>query len=208
MPDGRALTDRLLPADPRALVLVLHGGADRSTAPLGPRSGAWRRSQALARHLAPTLLADDIGIVVLRYGVKGWNAGVDELPSPVPDARWALDEITAEHDVPVAIVGHSMGARTGVAVADHPSVRGVVALAPWLPADDPITPLTGKVLRAAHGRLDRITSPRATRKYVERAAAVADTEFTDMGPIGHYMLRRVPLWNAVTAASVREILAR
>ncbi|WP_418062631.1 alpha/beta hydrolase [Pimelobacter simplex] len=208
MTDAPVLTDRLLPERPRALVLVLHGGAERSTEPLGRRSGAWRRSRALARHLAPTLLPDDIGLLVLRYRVKGWNAGVEALPSPVPDARWALDQIAAEHDVPVAIVGHSMGARTGVAVADHPSVRGVVALAPWLPVDDPVTPLTGKVLRAAHGRLDRITSARATRKYVERAAAIADAEFTDMGPTGHYMLRRVPLWNAVTAASVREILPR
>lgn len=208
MADVPELTDRLLPERPRAVVLVLHGGAEHSTAPLGPRSGAWRRSRTLARHLAPALVADDIGLLVLRYRVKGWNAGVEALPSPVPDARWALDEIAAEHDVPVAIVGHSMGARTGVAVADHPSVRGVVALAPWLPVDDPVTPLAGKVLRAAHGRLDRITSARATRKYVERAAAIADAEFTDMGPTGHYMLRRVPLWNAVTAASVREILPR
>jgi len=208
MADAPVLTDRLLPARPRAMALFLHGGADRSTAPIGARSGAWRRSRALARHLAPALVADDVGVMVLRYRLKGWNAGDADLPSPVPDARWALDQIATAHDVPVALVGHSMGARTGVAVADHPAVRGVVALAPWLPASDPVTPLAGKVLRAAHGRLDRITSPRATRAYVERAAAVADAEFTDMGPVGHYMLRRVPLWNAVTLASVREVLAR
>ena len=36
--------------------------------------------------------------------------------------------------MPVVLLGHSMGGRTAVAVADDPSVVGVVALAPWLPA--------------------------------------------------------------------------
>lgn len=199
-------TDEHLPASPRAIALVLHGGAEHGTMPVDGRSLSWRRGRALARHLAAPLTNDGIGVVLLRYRVKGWNAGAAALPSPVPDARWALDALAAEHGLPVVVVGHSMGARTGVAVADHPSVRGVVALAPWLPPDDPIAPLTGKILRAAHGRRDRITSARATRKYVDRAAAVADAEFTDMGAVGHYLLRRTALWNAWAAASVREVL--
>lgn len=200
-------TDEHLPPSPRAIALVLHGGAEHGTMPVDGRSLSWRRGRALARHLAAPLNGAGIGVVLLRYRVKGWNAGADALPSPVPDARWALDALTAEHGLPVAIVGHSMGARTGVAVADHPSVRGVVALAPWLPPSDPVEPLAGKILRAAHGRRDRITSARATRKYVERAAVVADAEFTDMGAVGHYLLRRTSLWNAWAAASVREVLA-
>ena len=200
-------TDEHLPASPRAIALVLHGGAEHGTMPVDGRSLSWRRGRALARHLAGPLNGDGIGVVLLRYRVKGWNAGAEALPSPVPDARWALDALAAEHGLPVAVVGHSMGARTGVAVADHPSVRGVVALAPWLPPRDPVEPLAGKVLRAAHGRRDRITSARATRKYVERASAVADAEFTDMGPVGHYLLRRTSLWNAWATASVREVLA-
>lgn len=199
-------TDTWVPDSARAITLVLHGGAQHGTNPLDGRSLSWRRARALARHLAGVTTADGIGVVVLRYRVRGWNAGHARLPSPVADARWALDEIARAHDLPVAVVGHSMGARTGVAVADHPSVRGVVALAPWLPPDDPVAPLSGKKLRAAHGSLDRITSARATRAYVARAAAVADAEFTDMGAVGHYLLRRVPLWNAYAAASVREVL--
>ena len=199
-------TDAWVPDSARAITLVLHGGAQHGTTPLDGRSLSWRRARALARHLARVTAAEGIGVVVLRYGVRGWNAGHGPLPAPVADARWALDEITRTHGLPVAVLGHSMGARTGVAVADHPSVRGVVALAPWLPPEEPVAPLTGKVLRAAHGRLDRITSPRATRAYVARAAGVADAEFTDMGAVGHYLLRRVPLWNAYAAASVREVL--
>jgi alpha-beta hydrolase superfamily lysophospholipase len=201
-----SLTDSWVPAGARAITLVLHGGAEHGTTPLDGRSLPWRRGRALARHVAAVVTADDIGVVLLRYRVKGWNAAGAAVPAPVADARWALDEIARTHDLPVAVLGHSMGARTGVAVADHPSVRGVVALAPWLPHDDPVTPLTGKVLRAAHGRLDRITSARATRAYVARATEVADAEFTDMGAVGHYLLRRVPLWNAYAAASLREVL--
>ena len=61
-------------------------------------------------------------------------------------------------DVPVVIVGHSMGARTGARVADDPSVRGLVALAPWFPPGEPVAALQGKDLVVAHGRRDRITS--------------------------------------------------
>ena len=89
-----------------------------------------------------------------------------------------------------------MGARTAVAVADHPLVQGVVALALWLPADEPVAPLAGKHLAAAHGRSDKITSARQTRAFVRRAETVASSaEFTDMGRVGHYMFRRVARWN-------------
>ncbi len=93
-------------------------------------------------------------------------------------------------DVPVCLLGHSMGARTAVHVADDPSVRGVVALAPWLPPGESVAALRGKQLYAAHGSRDRITSARATQAFVRRAAQVAEVaEFRDMGPLGHYLLR-------------------
>lgn len=202
-----AFTDAYLPASPRAIALVLHGGAENGEVPVDARSLSWRRGRGLARDISPVLTADAIGVVLLRYRMKGWNAEPVPGTAPVADARWALDRIRAEHDLPVVVVGHSMGARTGVAVADDPSVRGVVALAPWLPVGEPVAPLAGKVLRAAHGRRDRITSARATRAYVERASAIADADFTDMGRVGHYLLRQVPLWNAVAVASAREILS-
>jgi alpha-beta hydrolase superfamily lysophospholipase len=201
-----AFTDIRLPDDPRALVLVLHGGADVTEQPVDHRSLSWRRGRKLLRDIARPLERDGVGVVLLRYRVKGWNAALGT-PSPVVDARWALDELQQRHGLPVVIVGHSMGGRTGVAVADHPTVRGVVALAPWLAASDPVTPLTGKVLRAAHGRTDRITSAAATRQYVARAGHVCDAEFTDMGDVGHYLLRRIRAWNEFAVDGVREVLA-
>jgi predicted esterase len=101
-----------------------------------------------------------------------------------------------------------MGARTSVHVADDEAVRGVVALAPWLPPGEPVAALAGKRLVAAHGNRDRITSPRATRAYVERAIAVgAEATYVDMGRVGHYLLRRVPDWNRTALESSLSLLA-
>ncbi|HWJ82393.1 MAG TPA: alpha/beta fold hydrolase [Nocardioides sp.] len=201
-----SFTDVRLPRDLRALTLVLHGGADRNLDPVDGSSLSWWRGRKLVRDVAPRLARDGIGVVLLRYRVKGWNATVSRLPDPVRDARWALDELARKHDVPVAILGHSMGGRTGVAVADHPSVRGVVGLAPWFQPGDHVAPLRGKVLRAAHGSIDRITSPEATRRFVELASRNCDASFTDMGPVGHYLLRNVRAWNTFAIGGVQDVL--
>ncbi|MGZ4480239.1 MAG: hypothetical protein ACXVW2_16610, partial [Nocardioidaceae bacterium] len=95
-----------------------------------------------------------------------------------------------------------------VAVADDASVTGVVALAPWLPADEPRTPLAGKRLAAAHGRSDKITSARQTRAFVEHAAGIAaSAEFHDMGRVGHYMFRRIAAWNEFAASRSLALLS-
>jgi alpha-beta hydrolase superfamily lysophospholipase len=176
---------------------MLHGGQPDSFDPVDGRNTSWLRSRWMQRHLAERANARGVALWLLRYRHRGWNAGSGPHPSPVPDARWALDEARRElGELPVVLLGHSMGARTAVAVADDPAVAGVVALAPWLPPDEPVTPVAGKRLAAAHGRADRITSFTATEAFVRRAASVSSTtELADMGRVGHYMLRRVGAWN-------------
>jgi pimeloyl-ACP methyl ester carboxylesterase len=190
----------------RALVVVLHGGKARSDAEVGGRSLSWRRSLGLARAVGREVRDDGIGLWVLRYRTAGWNGdGSDR----IEDARWALDQVRAEHgDLPVAVVGHSMGGRTACRVADHDLVRGVVALAPWLPPSEPVRALAGRALHAAHGRRDHITRASDTRAYVARAEGVAsEASFTDMGDLGHYLLRGAPAWNAYVVDRVRRVLA-
>lgn len=179
----------------RALILMLHGGQEISREPVEHSSGPWRRSLVMQHSITSRAHAAGVGTWLLRYQERGWND--DAAPSPVPDARWALDQVRLRlGEIPVALIGHSMGARTAVRVADDPLVRGVVALAPWLPPEDEVTPLAGKTLAAAHGSTDKITSPKATARFVERARThAASAEFQDMGPVGHYMLRRVRAWN-------------
>jgi predicted alpha/beta-hydrolase family hydrolase len=193
---GPSLTHRDPEQRPRGVVLMLHGGKPDSVQPVDDRSASWRRSAWMMGHIAGRVQRAGMSLWLLRYGVRGWNGRLDS-PSPVEDARWALEEIRREHaELPVVLLGHSMGARTAVAVADDPAVSAVVALAPWFPAGEPTATLAGKGLAAAHGRTDRITSFALTRDFVRRAADVAsEAEFTDMGRTGHYLLRHVRDWN-------------
>lgn len=182
---------------PRGLVLMLHGGRADGTGVVDDRSASWRRSRWMMDQVADRFASSGAGVWLLRYGVRGWNARTASPPSPVPDARWALEQVRREHgDLPVVLLGHSMGGRAAVAVADEPGVVGVVALAPWLPPGEPHEALRGKHLAAAHGRTDKITSLRQTQAFCRAAEGVAaGVELHDMGRVGHYMFRRVPAWN-------------
>lgn len=193
---------------PRGLVLMLHGGRADGHSPVDERSASWRRSSWMMSHIGGRVTRAGSSIWLLRYSVQGWNARSGDVPSPVQDARWALEEVRREHpDLPVVLLGHSMGARTAVAVADDPSVTGVVGLAPWLPADEPNSALAGKHLRVAHGRADKITSPRQSREFVRRAEDVAaSTSYESMGRVGHYMFRRLSSWNAFAVESSLALL--
>ncbi len=187
----------------RAVVLVLHGGKQTSNQPVDGRSASWKRMAAMQRAITPALHEAGASTWLLRYRRRGWNGG-----APVVDARWALEQVRREVGaLPVVLLGHSMGARTAAYVADDPSVVGVVALAPWWQADDPVAALRGRPVAAAHGRSDKITSARLTRAFLARADGVAaSTEFHDMGRVGHYLLRRVPEWNEFAVSRCRALL--
>lgn len=192
------------PHEPSSVVLVLHGGKPRSQQVVDGRSASWRRAAWLARSVAPRLAEAGAAVRLLRYEQRGWNGG----GAPTGDARAALAAVRAEHGaVPVVLLGHSMGARVAVHVADDTSVVGVVGLAPWWSAEDPVQTLAGRTLLAAHGRRDRITSFRETTRYVARATHVAErAELRDMGAMGHYMLAGSRRWHDVAAESVLAVL--
>jgi pimeloyl-ACP methyl ester carboxylesterase len=201
----RPALSRSDPARPRGVILMLHGGRERSAEVVDARSASWLRCRAMQQ--AITHRAHDAGVStwLLRFRHRGWNGGT----GPVSDARWALSEVRRElGEVPVVLLGHSMGGRTSVHAAEHGSVVGVVALAPWFPPGEPVAGLAGRRLLAAHGRNDHITSYGATAAYVARARGVASAaEMRDMGPVGHYMLRRVPVWNDVAVSGALAMLA-
>lgn len=185
------------------VVLVLHGGREFSTGDNPP----WRlpavRMQPFAR-----AVADRTGALVaarLRYRYRGWNGdGI----SAVEDARWALDGLAARYpDAPIVIIGHSMGGRVATNVAGHAAVRGVVALAPWLPSEDPVEQLSGRSLLLLHGTHDRTTSKEATSEYARRADAVArEVVNLRVRGAGHAMLRRSGLWHHLSAAAAVAML--
>jgi len=180
-------------ADVRAVVLVLHGGQEVSKARATRWYPAYWRMVPFARDLRTAGRHAGVAVWLLRNRYRGWNA--PEL-DPVADARWALAEIRRAHpDVPVALVGHSMGGRVGLRVADDPAIVGVCALAPWTPEGEPVAQLADRTVLIAHGARDRMTDPALSYSYAERAKVVTDSVARfDVRGETHALLRRYSEW--------------
>jgi pimeloyl-ACP methyl ester carboxylesterase len=140
-----------------------------------------------------------------RFRLRGWN-GADA--SPVRDLEDWLDAIAARPGpVPVALIGHSMGARAALRAAGHPAVVAVAGLAPWLTPADPVAQLAGRRVLLAHGDRDRITSPAETWAYAERARAVTEVTTVVVAGGEHTMLRRARFWHRLAADFALAALA-
>ena len=81
---ARTLMRRDPSGDTRGIVLMLHGGAKTGTDPVTGRSLSLRRTTAMADTLAPHVLSEGLSVWLLRFGVRGWNAGPGEPASPPP----------------------------------------------------------------------------------------------------------------------------
>lgn len=182
----------------RAVVLVLPGGRAESDQISRPWHLSVLRLRPFARAIWRADAERGVAVALLRYRVRGWN-GTQE--APLADARWALERLRAQFgEVPVIIVGHSMGGRTALRLADAPNLAGIVALAPWLPPGEPRVPLGPRPLLVVHGTADRWTDPVASRDYVADAvAAGTPAAWVPMPGHGHFMLRNRRHWrNLVT----------
>ncbi|MDQ0585198.1 alpha/beta hydrolase [Streptomyces rishiriensis] len=200
-----ALVVRHRPAgSPGAAVVVLHGGREHSR----EASRGWHlaalRMRPVLRAAAAATDRQDVLVGEVRYRYRGWNATAD----PVHDTVRALDELRRSvGEVPVTLVGHSMGGRAALRAAADPAVRGVLALAPWCPTGEPVGHLRGKRIVVLHGDRDRVTDPGQSADYVRRARqAAAQAGIVLVRGGDHAMLRRCADWHRATAAIVAQLL--
>lgn len=181
-----------------AVVLVLHGGAEYGSAVVRPWRLAYLRMVPLARAVWAAGARHGVEVRLLRNRLRGWN---EPTRHPLHDARWALETIAAERPgLPVVLVGHSMGGRVALRVADDAAVRGVCAFAPWTPHDEPVESVTGRAVLIAHGTLDSVTPPEDSFRYAARAEAhTARLARLEVTAETHALLRRPAVWNRLAA---------
>jgi dienelactone hydrolase len=195
----------LFPRGPvRAVALLAHGGRSTSTSRASRIDPAALRMYPFLLDLHRAGRDSGLAVLQLRYRVRGYNAG-----DPVADLEWALSEIARCHgDVPVCMVGHSMGARSALRCAGHESVRAVVALAPWLPPGEPTAQLAGRTVVMAHGTRDRVTSPARSLAYALTARDICERlcRFEVAGS-RHAMLDRGRTWQRLVRRAVPAALA-
>jgi alpha-beta hydrolase superfamily lysophospholipase len=188
----------------RAVVVVLHGGKESSSAPTSRWHSGPLRMIPFARALHRAGGPRGVAVWRVQYGLRGWNG---DARSPVSDARAALDRVRERYGgAPVVLVGHSLGGRTAVHVLDDTNVVGLVGLAPWLP-DDPVDGARDKKVLIAHGTRDTWTSAAETLRWSERARdAGATVTYARLTGCGHFLIRRVGLWTELTTGFALGVL--
>jgi dienelactone hydrolase len=181
------------------VVLLAHGGKERSHQAPRRRGGPVTRVRMIARAVAPLLAGRGVAVHTMCFRYQGWNG--DER-APVPDVRWAAARLAERYgDVPLVLGGHSLGGRAVVNAADAPGVVGVLGLAPWLPDAEPTAQLAGRRLLLAHGTRDHVTSPRSSYEYAARARAGGhDVARIVLPGSGHTLLARARDWNRLVLA--------
>ncbi|GAC47471.1 alpha/beta hydrolase [Gordonia aichiensis] len=177
---------------PRLNVLVLPGGTDNSYRPFSPTQGTALRMYPFTWSIKARF-GGDVDVRQVRYQVYGWNGGQ---ASPMPYAHAALDAITQDHpDIPVVLIGHSMGGRVAAHLGSDERVVGILALAPWWQHRDWRRIHAGVRVCAIHGDADTLTSPRRTAEGIaELRDEGYDATFVSVPGGRHAMLDHIGLW--------------
>ncbi len=179
------LVDTRVPVGAEGVVLVLHGGAARSPGlSVSPAQLSVLRMVPVAARIARAG-AGRLVVHRLLNSHRGWDAH----HTPVMDVAWALGEVRARHgDLPVALVGHSLGGRAALLAADQPLVRSVVALNPWVHPSDRVDARGRRVL-VVHGLDDRIAPATRSGSLARRIASASPVGYVAIPGGRHAMLR-------------------
>jgi pimeloyl-ACP methyl ester carboxylesterase len=190
--------------DVHAVVLVAHGGTSVSIRPTSAAQLAVIRMIPVAQAIRQAVRGSDVDVWRPRFTVRGWNAAH---ASPVADLERLLDELAGTAgQVPVILVGHSMGARAALRAGGHPLVTAVAGLAPWLPPGEPVDQLAGRRILLAHATDDTVTRPADTWAYAQRAREFTRVTAVEIRGSEHAMVRRAALWHQLAAEFTRAVL--
>ncbi len=196
------LIDTRAPRRPDGVVLVLHGGAARTDRPrVSPTQLSVLRMVPIAGRIARAGRGR-LAVLRLLNSARGWDAA----RTPVVDVQWALGQVRERWgDLPVSLVGHSLGGRAALLAGGEPPVRSVVALNPWLHVGD-ASELAGRRVLVVHGTEDRIADPARAREVVRRLARTTDVELVEVPGGKHAMLRHATTFERAAAGFVTETL--
>jgi pimeloyl-ACP methyl ester carboxylesterase len=180
-----------------ATVVCVNGGKG------GEVEGTWSASvEWLVNGLARRF--PGLGFAEVRYRIKSWR----RLDLCREDARAAVREAGGSRTL---VLGFSMGGAVGIAVADEPSVEGVLGLAPWIPDRLSLEPLRGKRLDVLHGSIDRYlpgipgVSPTNSRRGFDRARQLGvDGSYTLIPGALHAIALRAPWGKPVPLKGARR----
>jgi dienelactone hydrolase len=195
-PDPRSpvLEQRPGRGETSGIALFCHGGTVTSIEPPRERALSLIRMRAFESFVHASTGDRGIGTALLRYRVAGWNG---EAADAFQDVRWAISRLRAEHgtDIPVVLVGHSMGGRAALRAGGEPSVTAVCALAPWTPPGEPVMHLRDQTVAIVHGRADRWVPTKLSADFAVRARRAGARVARFTAPGGHSMVRRSHRWH-------------
>lgn len=195
------LVETRVPREPAAAVLVLHGGASRPGDPVvSPTQLSVLRMVPVAGRIART--GRDLAVFRVLNSVRGWGS----THTPVHDARWAMGQVREQYgDLPLGLVGHSLGGRAALLAGQEDGVRSVVALNPWVhPTDD--ADLSGREVLVVHGTEDRVALPQRAEQVVQRLRRRTSVEWLEVPGGGHAMLRHGSRFETAAADFVSRTL--
>lgn len=192
------LIEMQVPVDPRGLVVVLHGGGARQAdVAVSPNQLSVLRMIPIAARVAR---AGNRRVAVFRLlnSRRGW----DPSHPPVQDVMWALGRLRERFgdDLPICLIGHSLGGRAALLSADAEGVRSVVALAPWVYPDDAQgLDASGRRVLFVHGDRDRVAKLSSAAAVAAAMGRTADVGFVTVNGGKHAMLRHGGEFERLTA---------
>ena len=194
--DGPRLESHAARGELRGIALFCHGGTATSVAPPRERALSLVRMRAIEQFVRAAH-----GRPRDRHrtcSATGWPAGTAPPPTPTPTSAGRSSSSRAEHgaDVPIVLVGHSMGGRAALRAGGDPQVAAVCALAPWTPPGEPVAHLRGRTVAILHGRGDRWVPAKLSADFAAAGPARPArrvARFTTPG--GHSMLRGALRWH-------------